>query len=41
MSNSNLDNVEDEDIKLPVRMPNVDWDRILIDEDKKHRKEPK
>jgi hypothetical protein len=41
MSNHNLDNIPNEHIKLPVRMPNTDKDIILIDNDKKYRKEPK
>jgi len=37
MSNSTLDNIPIEYIKPPIRIPNVDKDIILIDNERKRR----
>jgi hypothetical protein len=31
MSNANYDNMPDDQIKPPKRMPNTEWDKYLID----------
>ena len=38
MSNSNLDNIDPKDIKMPVRLPVEDWDKIEIDNRKGSKK---
>jgi hypothetical protein len=38
--NANHDNIDPAHIKPPARMPNTEWDKIEIDEERK-RHEPK